>query len=61
MKPEINSKWQHSSGKIYTVIDFTNEKSTQLDRYPVTIIYIDEDGNKWSRALKDWHQSMTAL
>lgn len=61
MKPQLNSQWRHSSGAIYTVIDFTNEATTQPDRYPVTIVYRDDKGNKWSRPLGDWTRSMTPL
>ena len=41
MNPEKNSYWRHTTGNIYKVLDFTNENTTQEDRYPVTIIYID--------------------
>lgn len=58
IKPNIDSQWQHDKGAIYTVYDFSNEKTTQTDRYPVMIHYKDINGDKWSRPLADWHRSM---
>jgi 8-oxo-dGTP pyrophosphatase MutT (NUDIX family) len=61
IKPDIDSQWKHEKGAIYTVYDFSNEKTTQPERYPVMIHYKDVNGDKWSRPLSDWHRSMVEL
>lgn len=57
---KINSRWKHSSGRIYSVITLTNLESTRED-YPVTVVYQGESGTIWSRPYSDWHRSMTEL
>lgn len=57
--PEVHSVWRHKSGKPYVVIGYSNEQSTDPDRYPVTIYYADIEGRVWSRPLSRWHESMT--
>lgn len=58
-KPELNTFWQHTNGAVYEVISYTNTKSTDFARYPLTIVYKDTNGNVWSRPLADWHRSFT--
>lgn len=57
--PAVESHWFHRNGLEYEVVGFTNSKTTNPDKYPVTIIYSGKNGNMWSRPLSDWHRSMT--
>ena len=58
MIPEIGSKWEHKSGRLYIVNGFSNVYSTD-ERYPPTIIYECEAlGTVWSRPIADWRRSM---
>lgn len=59
--PKIGSIWKHSSGSLYVIYDFSNEKTTQPDRYPVMIHYKDSNQDKWSRPLADWSRSMVEV
>ena len=59
-KPQSHTTWQHTNGNIYEVIGYTNMHSTNLTKYPLTIVYKGENGNIWSRPLSDWHRSFTA-
>jgi len=57
---ELDSLWTHTNGNVYRVLFFTNEDNNKPDMYPVTIVYQNEvTGTLWSRALYDWHRSMT--
>ena len=60
LQPKKNSKWQHTSGKIYRVLLLTNLSATKED-YPVTVVYEDPNGDIWSRPLTNWHSSMTEV
>lgn len=56
-QPIKNSKWKHTSGKIYRVLMLTNLSATKED-YPITVVYEDQSGEIWSRPLSKWHASM---
>lgn len=56
-QPANNSKWKHTSGKIYRVLMLTNLSATKED-YPITVVYEDSKGDIWSRPLSKWHDSM---
>ena len=43
------TRWQHHSGKYYRVMMLTNEYSQQQDKFPLTVIYMDEQQRTWSR------------
>jgi len=58
--PKIGSKWQHKKGAVYTIVLYANKASTK-EKYPLTVVYSDKEGNVWSRLYPDWHRSMTAL
>jgi hypothetical protein len=58
--PEIGSRWTHRNGTPYTVVMIANAETEDAGRYPVTVVYRDENGKVWSRAASDWHRSMTA-
>lgn len=53
------SVWQHTSGRLYTVLHIANLGNTE--RYPLTIVYQDRSGDVYTRRADDWHRSMTAL
>lgn len=55
--PEIGSTWEHTSGRIYTVIHIANMPDTP--RYPRTVVSQDAVGAVWTRPVSDWHRSMT--
>lgn len=55
IKPD--SRWQHDNGNYYTVLMVTNLKSKRYE-YPPTVVYLGDNGNVWSRPVKDWFKSM---
>jgi hypothetical protein len=59
---EVNpgTRWRHKNGCEYYVLFLTNDTSTDPD-YPVTVVYIGDNGRRWSRPLSDWHRSMTPM
>lgn len=59
-KPDMHTTWQHTNGVVYEVIGYANLKSTNLSKYPVSIIYKNMKGDVWVRPLSDWHRSFTA-
>lgn len=59
-EPKPGSVWQHRNGNRYEVLFLTNDSSERQDRYPRTVVYRNTaNGNRYSRALSDWHRSMT--
>jgi hypothetical protein len=58
--PEVNSRWQHHSGMVYQVLCISNLKATKPD-YPVTVVYVDTDGDIWSHPLEFWHNRMSLI
>ena len=59
--PEIGSLWRHHSGDLYRIIDVLNLGSRRLDKFPVTIAYRGENGERWSRPFHAWHKSFTRV
>lgn len=58
-KPKVNSQWTHRNGIVYQVMLFTNVGSAK-GAYPEQIVYFNICNKKvYSRALSDWHRSMT--
>ncbi len=53
--PEAGSFWRHHRGQIYCVQGVANEVDTE--RFPAQVVYHDHDRKRWSRPLRDWHQS----
>lgn len=43
------TRWQHHSGKYYRVMMLTNEHSQQREKFPLTVVYMDEQQRTWSR------------
>lgn len=54
---EIGSKWRHSNGNEYVIKAFTNMNSTDLIKYPPTVVYQGNNELLWSRPINDWHRS----
>ncbi len=60
--PGINTRWKHSSGRIYKVLLVTNLYSDRPEKFPVTVVYEGVmNGKIWSRKLSDWHRSFVAV
>lgn len=56
------SRWIHKNGHMkYTVLFLTNEKTTDIDKHPIVVVYLGDNGNIWSRNLNTWHESMTMV
>ena len=52
------SVWRHTNGNLYTVLRIANHASNN-DRYPLTIVYIGNNGNVWAKTEADWRRSMS--
>ena len=62
MELKLWSIWEHHSGRTYRITGFSNLQSTDLERFPKTVIYENcADGEAWSRSISDWHESMTLI
>jgi hypothetical protein len=46
---------------MYCVLMLANEHTAQPDKYPVSVVYMGENGNTWVRPLSDWHRSMKMI
>lgn len=65
--PKPGSIWQHRTKAVdYEVMYITNERSTDPDKWPVTVVYRETGKSAnasvpiWSRPLVDWFKSMEA-
>lgn len=59
--PVSGSRWRHHTSKqIYSVLFITNRETTNLD-YPVTVVYVGQNGKLWSRPAVDWFRSFTFI
>lgn len=58
---EVGSKWRHKNGDEYIIRFFTNTTSTDVERYPPTVVYQDNDEFLWSRPINDWHRSFVPI
>ena len=58
--PTRHSQWKHYNGCEYKVIEIANCHSVN-ERYPITVVYMGNNGRVWCRPLSDWHRSMTKL
>jgi hypothetical protein len=59
--PAIDTVWEHTSGRFYTVLHIANVNADGGLRYPLTVVYRAMDGNVWTRRADDWHRSMTQV
>lgn len=57
--PKAGSKWKHYSGRVYTVITIANEDRNP--GYPVSVVYVGENGKTWVKTLANWYRTMTAI
>lgn len=56
--PEVDSKWEHHSGRVYQVVKIANTKTERPEQYPVTVVYENvENGEVWSRPTSEWARS----
>lgn len=57
-KPQVGKQYTHKKGNTYTVIGLTNNLGDREDKdFPVTVVYMDQEGRHWSRPLSRWHKS----
>lgn len=60
--PKLKSVWQHKHGSIYIVDAIANERSTNLDKYPVTVVFRNKIADTvWCLPLDSWHNSYTEI
>lgn len=60
--PKRGSRWTHLNGYMkYTMLFITNELSKHEDKHPVTVVYLGDNGNLWSRSLSTWYDSMIPI
>lgn len=52
-KPHIH----HTNKGLYTPIMITNLDTKYPEKYPVTVVYIGENGKYWSRPFSEWSRS----
>jgi hypothetical protein len=56
--PKVGSIWKHGNGHLYVVLHIANYPG--YDRYPLTVVYQDIEGNNvWTRPADEWRPSMT--
>lgn len=56
--PQVGKQYTHKKGNTYTVTGFTNDLGDREDKdFPVTVVYVDQEGRRWSRPLSKWHGS----
>jgi hypothetical protein len=52
--PERGQKWRHHRGAIYTIECVANKRAVNDERFPVTVVYTDNDGATWARKASDF-------
>jgi len=57
----VHQTYRHHSGRTYTVTDVTNEHSDNQEKFPLTVVYVDQMGRTWSRPAVDFLQKMTLV
>lgn len=59
----VGKSFRHTNGNIYTVLCLTNTNSTpeRMLEYPVSVIYMGQNGKTWSRKLSDWDRSFASI
>ncbi len=60
----IGQRWQHHSGRIYTIKALANlgpmlRGEVQDPKFPPMVVYEDEKGDLWSRRLGDWREKFS--
>jgi hypothetical protein len=61
MDPKPNETWTHYNGNVYTVMFLTNTSGKPNSNYPVTVVYKGNNGNVWSRPIRDWNRSFNKI
>lgn len=54
--PKITHVYRHHSGREYTVVLISNEKSTDHAKFPPTVSYQGFDGAVWSRPISEFNE-----
>lgn len=57
-KNPLMDKWEHRNGRMYELLFLTNIVAVS-DKYVVTVVYRDDDGNLWSRPKSEWNKSFS--
>lgn len=60
--PEESTEWIHNkTGASYLVRMVGNEKADRKDWSPITVCYMDDNGDKWTRPLDEWLKNYTPV
>lgn len=61
--PKLYTLWKHKKSEtIYLVIRIVNENTTNEDKYPVSVVYVDTETEMvWCRPLSRWFSSMERI
>ena len=59
--PPEKSRWKHHTGYLCDVIMVTNIYTIDLKSVPVTVVYVTDDGRKWSMPFDVWRVHMTRV
>lgn len=52
--------WRHTeSGQLYIVEGLCNLHSNDVEKFPVTVVYLDPHGHTWSRPVNDFIAKFT--
>ena len=53
MEQEVcpGTRWRHRNGNYYRVRMIVNEHATDSDRYPLLVVYIDEEQRTWCKSV----------
>lgn len=55
------TSWRHERGNIYVIVCVTNLATTDLERFPPTVVYRCTRGEMWSRPISQWYEKFTAV
>lgn len=58
--PTFGSRWEHHSGRIYTVLGVANTENAN-PKYPITVVYVGENGNLWAKTLSNFLETMCEI
>ena len=52
------TRWQHHSGRFYRVMMVVNEHATDRTKYPLLVVYMDEQQRTWCKPMDRFLRSM---
>lgn len=63
METEVRpgTRWQHRNGNYYRVRMVVNEHADDPERYPLMVIYIDEQHRTWCKSVARFLAGMTLV